>query len=96
MILQNRFNLCSIMMYISTQLMLGYITTLKCETPDGWSSDQIFKIDTGAGCQFNAHKHVSALQLFPKVSLDALNKTVNKSVTLFAYNDTEIKQIWYL
>ena len=23
-------------------------TTLKCETPDGWSSDQIFKIDTGA------------------------------------------------
>ena len=23
-------------------------TTLKCETPDGWSSDQVFKRDTGA------------------------------------------------
>ena len=31
-------------------------------------------------------------KLFPKVSLDALNKMINKSVTLFAYNDTEIKQ----
>ena len=25
-------------------------TTLKCVTPDGWSSDQVFKIDTGADC----------------------------------------------
>ena len=31
-------------------------------------------------------------KLFPKVSLDALNRMVNKSVTLYAYNYTEIKQ----
>ena len=33
-------------------------TTLKCETPDGWSSDQIFKIDTGADGNFNAIQYV--------------------------------------
>ena len=30
--------------------------------------------------------------LFPKVSLDTLSKTINKGVTLFAYNNTLIKQ----
>ena len=65
-------------------------TTLKCETPDGWSSDQIFKIDTGA--DGNLMPISMFAKLFPKVSLDALNRTVNKSVTLYAYNDTEIKQ----
>ena len=30
--------------------------------------------------------------LFPKVSLDTLSKTINKGVTLFAYNNTPIKQ----
>ena len=30
--------------------------------------------------------------LFPKVSLDTLSKTVNKGVTLFAFNNTPIKQ----
>ena len=65
-------------------------TTLKCETPDGQSSDQIFKIDTGA--DGNLIPISMFAKLFPKVSLDALNRTVNKSVTLFAYNDTEIKQ----
>ena len=65
-------------------------TTLKCETPDGWSGDQIFKIDTGA--DGNLMPISMFAKLFPKVSLDALNRTVNKSVTLYAYNDTEIKQ----
>ena len=65
-------------------------TTLKCETPDGWSSDQVFKIDTGA--DGNLMPISMFAKLFPKVSLDALNRTVNKSVTLYAYNDTEIKQ----
>ena len=65
-------------------------TTLKCETPDGWSSDQIFKIDTGA--QGNLMPISMFTKLFPKVSLDALSKTINRSVTIFAYNDTEIKQ----
>ena len=65
-------------------------TTLKCETPDGWSSDQIFKIYTGADGNLMPISMFS--KLFPKVSLDALNRTVNKSVTLYAYNDTDIKQ----
>ena len=65
-------------------------TTLKCETPDGWSSDQVFKIDTGANG--NLMPISMFAKLFPKVSLDALNRTVNKNVTLYAYNDMEIKQ----
>ena len=64
-------------------------TTLKCETPDGWSSDQIFKIDTGADGNLMPISMFS--RLFPQVSLDALSRTVNKSVTLYAYNDTEIR-----
>ena len=32
--------------------------TLNCKTPDGWSSDQTFKVDTGGGWEFNAHKYV--------------------------------------
>ena len=65
-------------------------TTLKCETPDGWSSDQIFKVDTGA--DGNLMPFSMFARLFPQVSLDALGRTVNKSVTLYAYNDTEIRQ----
>ena len=65
-------------------------TTLKCETPDGWSSDQIFKVDTGA--DGNLMPFSMFPRLFPQVSLDALSRTVNKSVTLYAYNDTEIRQ----
>ena len=65
-------------------------TTLRCETPDGWSSDQIFKIDTRA--DRNLMPISLFAKLFPKVSLDALNKMINKSVMLFAYNNTEIKQ----
>ena len=31
-------------------------------------------------------------KLFPQVSLDALNRTIEKGVTLYAYNNTPIKQ----
>ena len=65
-------------------------TTLKCETPDGRSSDQVFKIDTGANGNLMPMKMFAVL--FPKVSLDALSRTINKEVTLFAYNNTPIKQ----
>ena len=65
-------------------------TTLKCETPDGWSSDQVFKIDTGADGNLMPIKMF--VVLFPKVSLDALSRTINKEVTLFTYNNTHIKQ----
>ena len=65
-------------------------TTLKCVTPDGRSSDQVFKIDTGADGNLMPIKMFAVL--FPKVSLDTLSKTINKGVTLFAYNNTPIKQ----
>ena len=65
-------------------------STFKCKTPDGWSSDQIFKIDTGADGNLMPIRIFA--RLFPQVSLDTLSRTVNKSVTLYAYNDTEIRQ----
>ena len=65
-------------------------TTLNCKTPDGWSSDQTFKIDTGVDGNLTPISMFSKLLL--KVSLDALSQTINKSVTLFTYSDTEIKQ----
>ena len=58
--------------------------------PDGWSSDQTFKVDTGADGNLMPISMFS--KIFPKVSLDALSQMINKSVTLFVYNDTEIKQ----
>ena len=65
-------------------------TSLQCTTPDGWSSDQTFKVDTGADGNLMPISMFS--KIFPKVSLDALGQTINRSVTLYAYNDTEIKQ----
>ena len=65
-------------------------TTLKCQTPDGWSSDQVFKIDTGE--EGNLMPISMFAVLFPRVSLDALSRTINKEVTLFAYNNGPIKQ----
>ena len=65
-------------------------TTLKCETPDGWSSDQVFKIDTGADGNLMPISMFAVL--FPRVNLDALSRTINKEVTLYAYNNTPIKQ----
>ena len=62
-------------------------TTLHCTTPDGWSSDQTFKVDTGADGNLMPISMFS--KIFPKVSLDALSQMI---ITLFAYNDTEIKQ----
>ena len=65
-------------------------TSLKCTTPDGWSSDQTFKVDTGADGNFMPISMFS--KVFPRVSIDALGQTINRGVTLYAYNDTEIKQ----
>ena len=65
-------------------------TKLKCVTPDGRSTDQTFKIDTGADGNLMPIKMFAIL--FPKVSLDTLGKTINKGVTLFAYNNTPIRQ----
>ena len=65
-------------------------TTLKCTTPDGQSSDQTFKVDTGVDGNLMPISMFS--QIFPRVSLGTLEKTINRSVTLYAYNDTVIKQ----
>ena len=65
-------------------------TTIKCDTPDGWSSDQTFKVDTGA--DGNLMPISMFTKLFPHVSLDALSRTIEKGVTLYAYNNTPIKQ----
>ena len=66
-------------------------TTLQCTNPDGRSSDQTFKVDTGADGNLMPISMFS--KIFPKVSLDTLSQMINKSVTLFAYNDTKIKQV---
>ena len=65
-------------------------TLIKCETPDGRLSEQTFKIDTGA--DGNLMPITMFTKLFPKVSLEALSRMVDKSVTLYAYNNTAIKQ----
>ena len=65
-------------------------TKINCVTPDGQVSDQTFKVDTGADGNLMPISMFS--QLFPQVSLGALGKTIDKSVTLFAYNNTAIKQ----
>ena len=54
--------------------------TLKCETPDGQSSDQTFKIDTGA--DGNLMPISMFARLFPQVSLDALSRTIDKNCNL--------------
>ena len=65
-------------------------TSIKCETPDGRSSNHTFKIDTGADGNIMPISMFS--RLFCQVSLDALKRTIDKMVTLYAYNNTHIKQ----
>ena len=67
-------------------------TSLKCTTPDGRSSDQTFKFKVDTGADGNLLPISMFSKIFPKVSLDALGQTINRSVTLYAYNDTEIRQ----
>ena len=50
-------------------------TTLKCTTPDGQSSDQTFKVDTGADGNLIPISMFS--KIFPRVSLGTLEKTIN-------------------
>ena len=65
-------------------------TKIKCNTPDGQSSDQTFKVDTGANGNLMPITMFS--KLFPKVSLDVLGRTIEKGITLYAYNNIPIKQ----
>ena len=65
-------------------------TAVKCETPDGKCSENTFKIDTGADGNLMPISLFS--KLFSQMSLDALKRTIDRYVTLYAYNNTQIKQ----
>ena len=65
-------------------------TEIKCETPDGRCSENTFKIDTGADGNLLPISMFS--KLFSQVSLDALKRTIDRNVTLYAYNNIQIKQ----
>ena len=65
-------------------------TKVECDTPDGKCSKNTFKIDTGADGNLMPISMFS--KLFSQVSLDALKRTIDRNVTLYAYNNTQIKQ----
>ena len=64
-------------------------TGLGCEMSQN-RSKQVFKIDTGV--DGNLMPITMFMKLYPKISLEALSKTVDKGITLYAYNNTPIKQ----
>ena len=53
-------------------------------------SKQVFKIDTGV--DGNLMPITMFTKLYPKISLEALSKTVDRGITLYAYNNTPIRQ----
>ena len=65
-------------------------TKLECETPHGFKTSETFKIDTGA--DGNLMPIMMFTKLFPKISLEALGRTIECGVTLFAYSIMPIKQ----
>ena len=66
-------------------------TEIECKTsPNGNVTRETFKIDTGANG--NLMPIMMFTKLFPKISLDTLGKTIKTGVTLFAYNNTPIRQ----
>ena len=65
-------------------------TKLKCETPAGLVTKQTFKIDIGV--DGNLIPITMFTKLFPKLSLNTLEKTVETGVNLYAYNNTPIRQ----
>ena len=65
-------------------------TRLECEAPHGLKTNEIFKIDTGV--DGNLMLITMFVRLFPKISPETLEKTVERGVTLLAYNNTPIKQ----
>ena len=68
----------------------GMHTAVKCETADGKCSENTFKIDTGADGNLMPISMFS--KLFSQVSLEALKRTIHRNITLYAYNNTQIKQ----
>ena len=64
-------------------------TELGCEMSQN-KSKQVFKIDTGV--DGNLMPITMFMKLYPKISLEALSKTVDRGITLYAYNNTSIRQ----
>ena len=64
-------------------------TELGCEMSQN-KSKQVFRVDTGA--DGNLMPITMFTKLYPKVSLENLAKTIDKGITLYAYNNTPIKQ----
>ena len=64
-------------------------TELGCEMSQN-RSKQVFKVDMGA--DGNLMPIIMFTKLYPKISLEMLAKTIDKGITLFAYNNTPIKQ----
>ena len=64
-------------------------TELGCETSQS-KSRQMFNIDMGA--DGNLMPITMFMKLYPRISLETLAKTIDKGITLFAYNNTPIKQ----
>ena len=69
---------------------MGMHTVVECKPPDGMKSSLTFKVDTVANGNFMPITML--MKLFPKVSLNTLKKMIEDKVTLFAYNNTPIKQ----
>ena len=66
-------------------------TKLQVETPNGFKTQEVFKVDTGT--DGNIMPITMFFNLFPKISLDTLEKTSEQSVNLYAYNNTPLKQL---
>ena len=64
-------------------------TELGCKTSQS-RSNQVFKIDMGA--DGNLMPITMFMKLYPKISLKTLAQTIDKGITLYAYNNTPIKQ----
>ena len=65
-------------------------TKLNCEMKQGLKSSELFKIDTGVNGSLMPI--MMFVKLFPNISLETLGKLIESKVTLFAYNNTPIKQ----
>ena len=69
-------------------------TKLECKMPHGLKTKETFKIDTGA--DGNLMPITMFVRLFPKISLETLEKMIESGITLFAYNNTAHQAIWNL
>lgn len=65
-------------------------TRLNCETKHGLKTSEMFKIDTGA--DGNLMPITMFIKLFLNISLETPGKMIESGVTLFAYNNTPMKQ----